>query len=220
MGTERLTARAVLACALAAVAGVAGVGGVGGVGGCARSSVEGSLASPVLAGDVNAELDFWDALGERLLISNDEALHGLFLFADGQDPRRTYQERLDEARRRAWVASDFDEPGNLAMQRGAVARAICVQCKVEGGVMMRVAGPVPRYATRELQYLGLMGNGSEQQAISGREFMGMISKAQDYINTQAALARAATEIPPTATGAPGSPASAPPVPTPGAGAKD
>lgn len=186
------------------------------LGGCARSRVETSLAAPVAQGDVNAELDFWDALGERLLISNDEAFHGLLLFADGADPRASYAERLKAARERGWVAADFDEDGNMAMQRGAVARAICVQCGIEGGVMMRVAGPVPRYATRELQYLGMMGNGSEQQAISGREFMGMISKAQDYLNSRTArvAAEGADPIPPTATGTDGTAPSAPPVPAP------
>src|SRR5262249_34540005 len=126
-------------------------------------------------------LDFWDALSSRPLVSNDEGFHGLLLFVDGSDPTDTYQARLEAARARGWIESSWDEPGDLSMQRGTLARAIAVHCKIEGGVMMRILGPNPRYATRELQYLGMMGGGPQQQAISGREFMGALSKAQDYL---------------------------------------
>lgn len=193
--------------------------------GCARTRVETSLAAPVAVGDINAELDFWDAMAERPIVCNDDGLHGLLLFTDGADPSASYAERLAVARQRGWVDDGFDEPGDLAMQRGTIARAIAVHCGIEGGVMMRIVGPHPRYASRELQYLGMMGAGSEQQAISGREFMGVISKAQDYLLLEEARERreaatpeavpdapeAAANEPPAATPTP----SAPPVPKPG-----
>ncbi len=149
--------------------------------GCARTTVETSLAAAVKAGDVNAELDFWDAIAERAVVCNDEGFHGLLLFSDGEDRATSYEQRLAAARERGWVADSWSEPGNLAMQRGVLARAVAMHCKIEGGVMMQVLGPTPRYATRELQYMGMMGTGSEQQAVSGREYMGVLSKAQDYL---------------------------------------
>jgi hypothetical protein len=193
--------------------------------GCARTRVDSSLAAPVAVGDVNAELDFWDAMAERPIVCNDDGIHGLLLFTDGADPTASYAERLAVARERGWIEEEFEEPGELAMQRGTIARAIAVHCKIEGGVMMRIVGPHPRYASRELQYLGMMGAGSEQQAISGREFMGVISKAQDYLLLEEGRERraeatteesapepaAATNGPPPTTPAP----SAPPVPGPG-----
>lgn len=191
-------------------------------GGCARTRVDASLALPVVVGDVNAELDFWDALTVRPVVCNDDGLHGLLLFADGSDPALSYSERVVIARSRNWIAPDWNEPAYLAMQRGTLARAVAVYCGIEGGVMMRLLGPHPRYASRELQYLGMMGTGSEQQALSGREFMGVISKAQDYLLLQEALERrqaarrgASEGDEPAMRGSPpaaGSAPSAPPVP--------
>jgi hypothetical protein len=172
-------------------------------------------------GDVNAELDFWDALTARPVVCNDDGLHGLLLFTDGADPSLSYSERVVIARSRNWIPPDWNEPATLAMQRGTLARAIAVHCGIEGGVMMRLLGPHPRYASRELQYLGMMGAGSEQQALSGREFMGVVSKAQDYLLLREALARRASPEEAGETAAPGeegppSPGvapSAPPVPS-------
>lgn len=177
---------------LAVVAGVAAWGCVS-LTGCARSRIANSLARPVAPGDMQTELAFWDAASGRAMISNDEGLHGLLLFAQGDDACKTYDERLARAREAGWVAESWHEDGDLAMQRGTLARAVAVHCKITGGVMMRVLGPVPRYALRELQYLGMMGTGSEQQAVSGREFMGVLSKAQDYLLLEQAVARADAE---------------------------
>ena len=53
---------------------------------------------------------------------------------------------------------------------------------VEGGVMMRISKGGSRYATRELVFLGILPQGStENQSISGLDFVGVVSKAQDYI---------------------------------------
>jgi hypothetical protein len=192
-------------------------------GGCVRTRVENSLVGVSGSSDLDAEFKFWDGLAQRPVVSNDDGLHGLFLFADGDDPAKSYKERLDAARVRGWVGSDWDEPGDLAMQRGVLARAVAVHCKIEGGVMMQVLGPVPRYATRELQYLGMMGSGSEQQAVSGREYMGVLAKSQDYLllgesGEQAGGAKEGEEGSSEPGGEPPAAKSAPPVPRPGADA--
>jgi hypothetical protein len=82
------------------------------------------------------------------------------------------------------------------MQRGTLAMALAVHCKIEGGVIMQLAGPSPRYASRELAYLGILSPGSEQQTMTGAEFMSIMSKAQDYLLLQeyeATQAKAAAE---------------------------
>lgn len=151
-------------------------------GGCARTYVPATLETNYPAGDVGKELEFWHTLPTRSAVCNDEGLHGLFLLADGDDPSGSYPKRVELAKARGWVGKDFDEAGNLAMQRGTLAQAVAVICKIEGGVMMRVFGPTPRYATRELVYMRMMADPStENQAITGLEYMGVISKAQDHI---------------------------------------
>ena len=45
---------------------------------------------------------------------------------------------------------------------------------------MRLFGPSPRYAVRELQYMNLFPQSSPQQTFSGQELLGIIGRAEDY----------------------------------------
>ena len=170
--------------------------------GCARTVVQDPLDTvrpAELTGDAAAvaELDFLNRLAERPVVSNAEGLYALMLYVEADQPaasalggsgpapdtvRRTatYDERIAEAKRLKWISNSWNEPGAEAMQRGVLARALAVICKVEGGVMMRLLGPNERYATRELAYLGVLSPGSEQQTMTGSEFISILSKAQDY----------------------------------------
>jgi hypothetical protein len=128
------------------------------------------------------ELAFWHLLPTRSAVSNDEGFHGLLLLADGVDEAGSYERRVEVLKSRGWLRAGFDEPANLAMQRGTLAAAVCGILEVRGGVMMRLLGPTPRYATRELAAMGMIpANSSELQAITGLEYMGVISKAQDFM---------------------------------------
>lgn len=148
---------------------------------CARTVVTNSLPTNAPPDDETAQLDFWDALTTHGIVSNDEGLHGLFLLADSGDTSGSYQTRVERAKQRGWLDAGFDEPSDLAMQRGTLARAITSLCGIEGGLWMHVFGPTPRYATRELISMGMMAPGTEQQSFTGREFIGIITKAQDYL---------------------------------------
>jgi len=153
-------------------------------GGCARTVVKNPLTTDAPPEDVTARLDFWDALTTHGIVSNDEGLHGLFLLAESTDPSASYSDRVARAKERGWLAGNFDEPADLAMQRGTLARAVCRVCGIEGGLIMHAIGPTARYATRELIYMGMMAPGTEQQSFSGREFIGVVTKAQDYLALQ------------------------------------
>lgn len=148
--------------------------------GCTRTTVRQPEATNYDPSDENAELDFWHNLPGRSAVTNDEGLHGVLVFADGEDPTRSYQDRVALLKERGWVTGGFDEPGTLAMQRGTLAKALCHVLEVKGGVMMRVTDTSPRYAARELVYLGIMAPGTEQQVLSGLDYLGVISKAQDF----------------------------------------
>jgi len=148
--------------------------------GCTRTTVRQPEATNYDPSDENAELDFWHNLPGRSAVTNDEGLHGVLVFADGEDPTRSYQDRVALLKERGWITDGFDEPGTLAMQRGTLAKALCHVLEVKGGIMMRVTDTSPRYAAREMVYLGIMAPGTEQQVLSGLDYLGVISKAQDF----------------------------------------
>lgn len=176
MTTNTTTAILTLAAALA----------IGGIGGCARTVIENPLNTNYPAGDLDGDLNYWHTLPTRSAVCNDEGLHGIFLLADGEDTLGSYEARVMEAKKRGYLHEDWAEAANLSMRRGTLARSVCVICKIKGGVMMQIFGPLPRFAIRELVYMQIMGDPStEAQSITGLEFLGVISKAQDYINLEA-----------------------------------
>lgn len=178
--------------------------------GCARTTVELPLETNYAADDIGAEAAYWDNLPYRTAVTNDEALHGLLLTADGADTTGGYQARVAEGIKRGWLPKGFSEPANLAMQRGRLAVALCVWAKIRGGVTMSIVGPIPRYAVRELVYMGIFPYSStENMTFSGLEFTAALSKTQDYLDAEAA--KSAPK--PAAPAAPAKPADEPSVPT-------
>lgn len=157
-------------------------------GGCQRTRLQvADVPVSAVAGE-GAELDFWHALPGRSAVSNSEGFHGVLLLADGTDPTTTWDERLAVLRQRGWVGDGFAEDGSLAMQRGALSKALAHALDIRGGVMMHVTGRSPRYAARELAYLNILQPSTENQVISGLDYIGIISRAQDYATMQQAKA--------------------------------
>jgi hypothetical protein len=148
--------------------------------GCARTTVDAPIETSYDRSDIVSSVDFWHELTSRSAVTNNEGLHGLILFADDDDPNETYEQRVEYLTALGWLPEGFDEPGDLAMQRGTLAKALSHALEIEGGVMMGLTGKSPRYATRELVFLGIMPQGTEQQVLSGYQYVGVISEAQDY----------------------------------------
>ncbi len=142
------------------------------------------LGTPVTekaGGDDGAsQIEFWHALENRPIASNDEAFHALLLFFDGKDASADYAGRVAAMKSRGLIGASFADPDDAAVRRGTLSVAMARGLKIEGGVLMRVTGSAPRYALRELQYLKLLPESSENQSFSGSDFVGVIGKLEDY----------------------------------------
>jgi len=148
--------------------------------GCQSAQVAQPLTGELAGNAPEDQMAFWHTLAERDLTSNDEAFHALLLFVDGQDDAADYVSRVDALKTRGMLHDDFDEPADHAVTRGTLAVAITKILNIEGGVVMRVFGPSPRYATRELQYQGVYPTSSPQQTFSGDQFVSLIGRVEDY----------------------------------------
>lgn len=164
--------------------------------GCTRTLLESSVADAHGGVDATSELDFWDELAMCSAVSNRDALHAMLLTFDllsdtaaesedqeGEaaqpDSPAGFEAELQIARQRGWFANDDEPMANETAQAGWIARAICLEAGIEGGVNMRLFGPIPRYALRELEWEGLMDTKSQNQALSGLELMATIGRVQD-----------------------------------------
>lgn len=145
--------------------------------GCTRTTIDHAIPTDYARDDDTAALDFWHNLSERPAISNDEGLHGVLVLMAGNDPTTSYEDRLELLRDEGWIPESFNEPAHLAMQRGTLAKAIAEAIGIEGGVMYTLTG-ARRYADRELVALQVLPPGTELQAVSGADFLGIITRAQ------------------------------------------
>lgn len=124
----------------------------------------------------SATLDFWDALATQSITTNDDALHALILFQDGDDGLlATYDERVDRARALGWIpATGTAPPPDESATVGMLATAGCHILKIEGGLSVRLFGLTPRYSLRELVHIGVLPGISEHEALSGAECIAFI----------------------------------------------
>lgn len=153
-------------------------------GACQRTTITDSEPTNYDPNDLTAQLDFWHDLPGRSAVSNDEGFHGVLLLFEGVDPTTTYDERVAHLKEIGWLQESFDEPADLAMQRGTLSRLLVEAMEIKGGVMMTITDAAPRYAYKELVYIGVMPDGSELMVVDGLDYLGVVSRAQDYMVVQ------------------------------------
>src|SRR5205814_6508545 len=93
------------------------------VGGCHTAKVAQPLTGKLSGNDPDSQLEFWHTLATRPVTSNDEAFHGLLLYADGQDAARDYAARVSALKSRKMLPANFDRPADQAVERGPLAVA-------------------------------------------------------------------------------------------------
>jgi hypothetical protein len=154
---------------------------------CQRTVSSDSLVDAHAAAE--RDNDYWDGLQTRRAMTNNDALHGLFLLADGVDPAQTYEQRLEAARQRKWIGSGDRPPADESATVGLIAVAVCDMLHVRGGLTMQVFGPSHRYCTRELVYLNIIPSRTDNQSLSGLEFLDLAGRVERRMEP--------VEVPPT-----------------------
>jgi hypothetical protein len=152
--------------------------------GCQTARVERPLTRELGGNEPGEQLEFWDRLTEQSVTSNDDAFHGLLMFLDGDDPADDYAGRVRALKSRKMIPRGFNHPAEQAVDRGTLAVAILKALNIKGGLTLRVFGPTPRYAVRELVFMELYPPSSPNQTFSGTEFLGIIGKLEDYQRQQ------------------------------------
>ncbi len=152
---------------------------IGLIAGCQTAKVAQPLTGRLAGNDPEQQLEFWHTLATRPVTSNDEAFHGLLLYADGRDPANDYAGRVEVLKSRKMLPKKFDRPADEAVERGPLAQAICRMLGIKGGVMLQLTG-AQRYAVRELTYMELYPPSGQNQTFSGSEYLGIIGRIEDY----------------------------------------
>lgn len=151
------------------------------VAGCQSARVAQPLTTSLGADEPEARMEFWHALSELPVTSNDDAFHALLLSFDGGDSAPDYAARVERLKALRMLPQDFAGSADEAVDRGNLAVALSRVLGIKGGLAMRLAGgSSPRYAVRALQYRGLYPESSPNQTFSGAEFVGVMGRVEDY----------------------------------------
>jgi len=149
--------------------------------GCASSRRGQTLTDDIRGSDEDSQVSYWLAVTDRPVVSNDEAFHGLMLFADGKDDAAEYDARVIAMKQRGMLPDSFRQPADAPARRGVLAVPIASILQIRGGLFMRLtAGESPRYALRELVYRGVYPPSSDNQTFTGIEFAGVVGKLEDF----------------------------------------
>src|ERR1700709_2088245 len=119
---------------MAACAAVgSGMLSLAGLGGCQSAHVAQPLTKTFAGDQPKSQLEFWHQLARRPLTSNDEAFHGLLLFADGKDPAATYDPRRETLKARKMLPPDFHGTADEAIDHGTLSVAMVRVLNISGG---------------------------------------------------------------------------------------
>lgn len=124
------------------------------------------------------EIDFLAAVEKMPAVTNNDALHAFLLLQDGDDRSADYASRVQEGIRRGWLPRGSAHLADEAARVGWMATAGCVVMDVKGGFTMHVLGPVPRYATKELVFMEILPLRTENQVLTGSEFVDYLNRLQ------------------------------------------
>lgn len=144
--------------------------------GCARTTLE-KTAVGETRGD---EMAFWDQVAKTRAISNHDALHALLLSFEIKT-LPDYTARESTARNRGWIGKNEELPEKETARVGWIAKAVCIETGIKGGVTMRTFGPRERYAVEELNYRRWLANMTAQQSMSGMQLLALLSEAEDFV---------------------------------------
>ena len=134
--------------------------------GCTRTTLQASAVDEHGARDEFVEMDFWDSIAEQRAVSNHDAIHALLLTFATKD-YKDYKARLAAAKQRGWIKQDKQPTPNETARIGWIARAVCIEGNIKGGLTMRIFGKGERYATQELNYRGWLPSMTPNQSVSG-----------------------------------------------------
>jgi hypothetical protein len=148
--------------------------------GCQSPRPGNPLPADLAGSGEDAQINYWHAMTEEPIATNDQAFHGLLLYADGTDESADYAARVATLKARKMLPKAFDQPGTAAVRRGTLAVALMRLLNQRGGVTTTLLGPTPRYAVRELMFLNVYPPSTPNQSFTGNEFVGIIGRVEDY----------------------------------------
>ena len=119
-------------------------------------------------------------LADEPFVTAEPAYRAIYALAQGEAFTGDFDTLAGQLRADNLIGKYWNYGADRCLDRAAVAFMVCRACKIQSGVNCMLTG-LGRYAWRELQFKGIAEGGSETALMSGGEFVGLLSRAEEYL---------------------------------------
>jgi len=148
------------------------------LGGCQVGGRRLATTQPVVPRESSAELIMY--ISDQPFVTAEPVYRALYALAHGVAFEGEFGELAETLRADGLIGKSWGYAADRLLNRGAIGFMVCRACEIRSGVNWMLTG-LGRYAWRELQYKRIAGGGGESGLMSGGEFVGLLSRAEQYL---------------------------------------
>lgn len=163
--------------------------------GCQAVGPRAATTQPAVPVEGNAALT--EYIADQPFVTVEPAYRAVYVLRHGEVFEGDFAALTDVLRDSRIIGSGWNRRPDALIDRASIGYMFCRACNVRSGVNWHLTG-LGRYAWRELIYLGIAGPVSEWGYVPGGEFVGMLSRAEDYLHGRGptSIERASLGTPP------------------------
>ena len=133
-------------------------------------------------------------ISDQPFVTADSGYRAIYTLAKNAEFTGDFPELTQTLSSDGLIGKDWNYSADRCLDRASVGFMVCRACRIQSGLNWMLTG-LGRYAWRELQYKDIAGPGSEYATMSGGEFVGLLLRAEDYLERTGK-----TEVPKTQLG--------------------
>jgi len=129
---------------------------------------------------VNSSAELVRYIADQPYLTAEPAYRAIYALAKGEPFLGEFEPLSETLRGAGLIGRRWRLQPDQFVTRGQVGFMICRACNLRAGLNWSLTG-LERYAWRELQHRRIAGGGSECGLISGGEFVGLLSRVEEYL---------------------------------------
>lgn len=125
---------------------------------------------------------FLDRIASQASVTESDAVTGILLMLERQE-ETTFADAVAKLADDRIISPSWNLQADRAITKGKLAYMVYQACRLKGGLTLSVCGPSQRYCLKDLQYRGLMTPGVPYNAVTGLEYVAVLSRADELRQT-------------------------------------
>jgi hypothetical protein len=126
-------------------------------------------------------------------VTAESGYRAIYTLAKNEEFSGEFSQLTETLQQDGLIGKGWDYTPDRCLDRASVGFMVCRACRIRSGLNWTLTG-LGRYAWRELQYRGIAGTGGENTTMSGGEFVGVLLRAEDYLQRTGKAGAPTTEL--------------------------